>query len=263
MTAPGTTLTVPAYRAAQDAINRELAVVALPLAQSLVDQETTESSLTSFVRTLFSTVTLARAKSELLANEFYQSQRNEYLRPGFVSLQAPEEAYSIGNLLKGIFRVVRPGQVPDSPVPAVSTVVRHAETAGRRRLTGLSLVDKECEGWARLSRGDKTCSFCLMMISRGPDYKSGGTGETFTSRKSGKTFTAKYPTVNSKAFHNQCDCVQVPVFDRENFPGRDQWIAAEKLWIESTRGKSGSKALAAFRAANHAPGGQDAVTIAA
>lgn len=108
-----------------------------------------------------------------------------------------------------------------------AAVVRHTEQAGREGMISSVEADEDALGWARVGRGGKTCPFCLLLISRGPVYKS---EETAGFRS-----------------HIRCDCYAVPVYDNENWHGRDQYLAADALYREATKGET--DLLNAFRRA--------------
>ena len=58
-------------------------------------------------------------------------------------------------------------------------------------------------GWARVPTGSETCSFCLMLASRGGVYRS--------------KQIAKLGT-NGKKYHGACDCTPVLVRDESDYP---------------------------------------------
>lgn len=95
--------------------------------------------------------------------------------------------------------------------------------AGRSTLVESVRADSAARGWARVASAN-CCSFCAMLATRGPVYKSDTAG-----------FQA----------HGSCACSPEPVYS--------DWQASERVqrWTdtykESTRGLSGDKALAAFR----------------
>lgn len=87
--------------------------------------------------------------------------------------------------------------------------------------------------WARVPTGRETCGWCIMLASRGPVYKtaeSAGGGDML-------------------GWHTGCDCHVVPVFDREDWEGRDRYKAAEEMWKKETKGYSGRDAVNALRRA--------------
>lgn len=86
-------------------------------------------------------------------------------------------------------------------------------------------------GWARVLTGRESCSFCAMLASRGPVYRSESTA---SSNAQGKTF------------HFGCDCVAMPVFKDRDWEGREEYERLEGIWAESTVGASGKDARKAF-----------------
>ncbi len=65
-------------------------------------------------------------------------------------------------------------------------------------------------GWARVLTGRTSCGFCVMLASRGPVYTS--------AHHAGKSA----PGGRDK-FHNNCDCVVVPVYKSTDWAGRREY----------------------------------------
>lgn len=97
-------------------------------------------------------------------------------------------------------------------------------------------------GWARVLQGKYSCGFCIMLASRGPVYSSADAakyvaapvGEKsreggFLSRKARTELRKKNP----RAFHENCDCIVVPVFDPENWSGRAEQQRLAKFYRET------------------------------
>lgn len=242
-------LSLATYKARQERIAARVGAKALAVVRPMVGEKITKSDIRALASSVFAEVKKEREEAAKVATAFYMSQRVEHLGEALPELEAPFESYTLNNLVKGLSQVLTVGEVLPNETDAVTTVTRHVKAGARRQAVGLSLVDAQAKGWARTSGGTSSCSFCLMLISRGPVYRS---RETAEQRK------------DSKTFHNRCDCVAVPVFNKQTFPGRDEYLAASKLWAKSTKGKSGPAALAAFRLAisENAPGGQDAAVAA-
>ena len=117
-------------------------------------------------------------------------------------------------------------------VEVQGAATRHALAGGRSVLDDAVSRDPVALGWARVTSASP-CSFCAMLASRGPVYKS---------RRSASTAS------DGARYHDGCACTTEPVFSRSQpWPGRARdWSA---LWAESTRGRSGVDARRAFRAA--------------
>lgn len=79
------------------------------------------------------------------------------------------------------------------------------------------------QAWARVLSGAENCGFCVMLASRGPVYKSAenaGRGQA-----SDRDYAAGINT-----YHTNCDCLVVPVYNFRDWPGREQWKAAERVY---------------------------------
>lgn len=104
----------------------------------------------------------------------------------------------------------------------------------RRQMMSAAALDREAKGWARVPNAG-ACSFCLMLASRGPVYKS----------KRGASFKAHRKQPNGSG--GDCKCGAEPVFGQWEPSARVR--EAQALWAESTKGRSGHDARTAFRQA--------------
>lgn len=105
---------------------------------------------------------------------------------------------------------------------------------GRRQLMSAAQLDREAKGWARVPN-EGACSFCLMLALRGPVYGS---------RRSA---SFKAHTKRPNGAGGDCRCNVEPVFSRWEPSARVR--EAQKVWNESTGGRSGHDARTAFRQA--------------
>lgn len=71
--------------------------------------------------------------------------------------------------------------------------------------------DEDAQGWARLLTGAESCAFCVTLAGRGAVYS---------------TREAAIENASGQAYHLGCDCITVPVFARDAWPG---WAEARKL----------------------------------
>lgn len=147
----------------------------------------------------------------------------------------------------------------DSPRVAVDkvalTAVREVEMAARRQIIGAVKNDPEpqiLQGWARVATGRETCAWCLMLISRGAELNHKGNfayAEAATAGLSLDDETAidlfneaggdlqKFREETEEyieQWHVGCDCLVVPVFDIQNWVGREAALEAQQLWIEAS-----------------------------
>lgn len=156
-------------------------------------------------------------------------------RNGFIKSDATDGA--LVNVLTRATKAVEGG--------ARKTIIRAVET------------DREAVGWARVATGRETCAFCLMLVSRGPDYNSARTaGLDLDDRSAQRVYEEYQATGNAdvlkalmKRWHPNCDCIVVPVFDKADWPGYDAWQEAKQIWKDITAGYGGKDALNALRRA--------------
>ncbi|BBC43573.1 capsid maturation protease [Mycobacterium phage AN9] len=219
------------------------------------------------LQVLFPEIQRRYAEAAALGRDFYDSQRrlhhpelprNERLRS---ELQWEWFVRNMEPARKGMSQA-------DSPRAAVNKLtlaaVREVEMAGRRQIIGAVKNDFDLEkfnetagrssdyrpqerrpvrGWARVATGRETCAWCLMLISRGPEYLSADSGglhldtETVVDlwNEAGRDL-AKFREETKEhieEWHAGCDCLVVPVFDVENWPGKAAQERATQLWIDA------------------------------
>lgn len=104
------------------------------------------------------------------------------------------------------------------------------------RLTGEKLPGKGALiGYARIPQGIFTCSFCLLLCSRGAVYKKSATelsAKTIKKRggvKAMKSVTGRYP------YHWGCDCKSVPVYRGNKYTGQEIVRGAETVYSDFSR----------------------------
>ena len=110
----------------------------------------------------------------------------------------------------------------------VQTAVKEVENGGRSTMRRAVETDPRAIGWARVQGGNESCAFCLVMISRGPVYKSAESAGSMSQ------------------WHDNCDCKVVAVYNKNSWTGRDAYLAAEQIWINAP-GKSSYQKMAAIR----------------
>lgn len=113
---------------------------------------------------------------------------------------------------------------------SAGAAMRHALNGGRDTIVRTVDADERALGWGRSTSGSP-CSFCAMLVARGPVYRGRGTAD----------FRA----------HDNCSCSAEPVYrdDAAWTPGARRYA---DLWERSTAGLSGDAARNAFRLALNA-----------
>ena len=121
---------------------------------------------------------------------------------------------------------------------ALAAVNDSADEALRRAEAEADNADADSElprlrpvGWARVLQGRWSCGFCIMLAARGAVYSTADAAQLvaaeagkksreggFLSRRARTELRKKNP----RAFHEHCDCIVVPVFDPDNWAGRDE-----------------------------------------
>lgn len=236
------------YSSAQRSITARAVQLILQLLFPYRGIPLTQQSWRFIVRGLFPIIDSARRESAVLMREFYDSQRLEHLGDDDYDIDLPSyELAWLEESMQPIFRDARVIEFDDAKIVEVGMrAAKEVENGGRR--TALNAVRGETRrvGFARVATGRETCAFCLMLVSRGPVFKS--------ELKAGAKHEGAAEILETKnnvsddelddlmtRWHPGCDCKVVPVFDVENWPGRDDFLRMEDIWKRETRGYYGSQ----------------------
>ena len=179
----------------------------------------------AWVQAAYPAVYRARIEQWEHAQQFYLEERQRFGATD--TTPVPLRNYTPEALDTGLREHVKPkldALEEDAPVPTViitetlDVADRHGAAAGRDAIVDAARHDRRALGYARATVGLENCAFCLMLVSRGPVYKSED--------------TALLRDGAFEPYHNSCDCIAVPVYDRGDWPGRDEYLAMEAAWQE-------------------------------
>lgn len=208
----------------------------------------TQTSWRFIVRGMFPIVDSARRESAILMRQFYDSQRLEHLGNDDYNLDLPSyELAWLEESLQPIFREARVIEFDEGKtVETALRVAKEVENGGRRMALNAVRGETRRVGFARVATGRETCAFCLMLVSRGPVYKTElkagakheGAAEILEQRND---FSDEELDELMTRWHPGCDCKVVPVFDENNWVGYDDWKRMEKIWMDETRGFAGAR----------------------
>lgn len=214
-----------------------LRAVLTPLLRLLPPRPTAEQ-WDALVAAAYPAVYRARVDAWRASERFYRAER--YRRLGVDDpVLFPRRNYPPEALAKALHQQVKPRLDlldDDEPVPtviieeAVAVAERHAQEAGRQAVIDAARHDDRAIGYARRLVGAVNCAFCSMLASRGPVYRS---AESALIRHEGRGRNA-VPT--GEPFHNRCNCQVVPVYNRDDWPGRDQYLELQRAWREHANG---------------------------
>nr|WP_190821972.1 hypothetical protein [Saccharopolyspora pogona] len=174
---------------------------------------------------------------------FYDSQREHYVGSRHpVDLASYDFDWYVEAMEPSKKALKSPGTTDGAVSQAVLRAVKEVENGGRKTILRPvideddEIRDRQVKGWARVATGRETCSFCLMLVSRGPVYFSAEDAGLDLDDTSARELIAdgedKALAEAMKRWHPGCDCKVVPVFDRRSWPGRDAYLEAEQLWIK-------------------------------
>lgn len=262
MTAPAP-VTFEAYVARQAVIVAALVRVLVALLLPFRPVGLTADVWRVLVATLYPHIAHARTRSAELAREFYDTER-ALRRPGLPRQPVDLPGYAPDWLNESLAPYREAFSRPDASVNDLARIVslgaKHAEDAGRKTVLRAVETDREVIGWARVEGEKETCAFCLMLISRGAVYLNASTAGLDTDDTTAEAVAEDFIRTGDTAFmdalmtrwHPDCDCKVIPVFDRDDWPRRARFLAAQDLWASATKGHSGKDALNALRRALYA-----------
>lgn len=263
-------MTFEEYTARQRAVIAALVAVLLVLLTPFLLVGLGRRSWLAVLAAIYPHAERARRASAELARQFYDAERRRRTgitesRPIFLAEYRPEWFEdAMGAARNGLSRE---NATRGALARAIAVAAKEAENGGRHTMLRAIESDPVVQGWTRVAGGIESCAFCTMLISRGPVYTSAenaGLDADDTSavelwRQIDTAETPRQRQLAQAAFdelmtrwHPNCDCKVVPVFDRANWPGRDAFLVAQRLWANATKGHSGSDALNALRRAMNA-----------
>lgn len=217
-------MTVAQYRRESAAIADRLTTIVEPILR-LVGGRPSPRKWRALMAAIYPVVYRARGDSFRSAEQFYARQRDLVIgrlpAPPAISMRRyPPEALSEAltiPLRRRLDALDEGDLVSDLVVSSTSSVLkRHALEAGRAGVVDIARHDPQALGYARVPTGASTCAFCIMLVSRGPVYKS----ESAALLRSG----------TSEPYHNHCDCVASPVFAADDWAGKKEYEEAKVLY---------------------------------
>lgn len=208
----------------------------------------TQTSWRFIVRGMFPIIDSARRESALLMRQYYDSQRLEHVGTDDYNIDIPSyELAWLEESMQPVFREARVIVLDDAKVVETSLrVAKEVEGGGRRTALNAVRGEKRRVGFARVATGRETCAFCLMLVSRGPVFKSElkagakheGAAEIMEQKND---FSDEELDELMTRWHPGCDCKVVPVFDVNNWQGKEDFERMEDIWKEYTRGFAGAR----------------------
>lgn len=244
------------YHSRQRSISARIMRIVLAILLPFLSIPLTSQVWGDIVRSIFLTIDTARTESAILAREYYDSQRLKYVDDDDrfdIDLPAYEYDWFYEAMLPARKGFMQGETTVGQAIQAGFRAVKEVENGGRRTIRNAVDRDDYALGWARVATGRETCGFCLMLVSRGPVYQSAesaglNTDDTTALDILDEGDTEAFNELMTR-FHPNCDCKVVPVFDRNDWQGREDYLEAQETWKRVTKGLSGRDALNAFRRA--------------
>lgn len=212
--------------------------IALARLRELTDSQRltrmSESDWLVYLRQAYPVIDDARRESSRVAREYYDMYRQEFMSG---THEIDLASYSFQRFAQGMEKVREDLSEPEADSGVVDTVEGRMQREIRNANRGTQLraveTDEKCIGWARVGTGS-SCYFCLMLLARGAVYKS---EQKALRRKS-----------DGRRFHDNCDCLAVPIFDTSaQWDGKDEFFDAKRTYNRLTKGYQGKKALLVLR----------------
>ncbi|AXH46758.1 capsid maturation protease [Mycobacterium phage Acolyte] len=240
------------YAAAQAVITAGLATYVQRFASLFTGPVLSIGEWVRLLQVLFPEVQRRYAEAAALGRDFYDSQRTLH-HPELPRNERLQSELQWKWFVKNMEPARKGMSQADSPKSAVTrtvlTAVREVEMAGRRQIIGAVKNDPASaqivQGWARVATGRETCAWCLMLISRGPEYLEASTAgvnlddETVVDlwHEAGRDLEKfrEETKPHIEEWHAGCDCLVVPVFDVQNWPGKAAQERATQLWIDASK----------------------------
>lgn len=261
-------MTPEQYAALQAVITAQAAAYSVQASALFAQAALSLSEWVKLMQIMFPAAAQFRERAADLAREFYDSQRSEY-HPELPRHDVLKEHYEFEWFLKNMEPVRKRFSQPNVPesVTAEFTFrfVREVETAGRRQIIHAVESDEGVaekvesqpprerqrildykgqpvqyeselvQGWARVATGLETCAWCLMLVSRGPVYRSAQRAGSLYDSETTLRLLQDDEQVEEmmNEWHIGCDCKVVPVFDKQDWPGKDAQERALQLWTDA------------------------------
>ena len=126
-------------------------------------------------------------------------------------------------------RAVEDGRKPAGPADR-----DHYSYQALKGLDGVdrSLRESRAKSWARVLTGAENCAFCVVLASRGPVYSTAeDAGRVTADEKFDEVGLRGY--VNS--YHDNCDCLVVPIYKHGEWPGYEDYKALDKFYYDTIK----------------------------
>lgn len=236
------------YSSAQRSITSRAVQLILNLLFPYRGLPLTQTSWRFIVRGMFPIIDTARRESAILMRQYYDSQRLIHVGDDDYEIDLP--SYEIAWLeesMQPIFREARIVELDDGKlVETAFRAAKEVENGGRRLALNAVKGETRRVGFARVATGRETCAFCLMLVSRGPVFKS--ELQAGAKKEGAAEILADRNDVSDEElddlmtrWHPGCDCKVVAVFDENNWEGREDFLRMEQIWKDYTKGFSGAK----------------------
>lgn len=204
----------------------------LRLLRPLKAKAVSDSEWGLLIQALYLLASGGRERSAELGRTFFDEQHAENSsRPRPDVMLSKSDITYFERSMREVESALRAENTPESVLRRAGEIgMKFVENGGRSTI--LHAVDGQRSNGVRFARvltGAENCAFCVMLASRGPVYRSEA--------------SAGDKTVNGmvESFHPGCDCKIVPVYSKSNYPGRDSWLEADRIYRQATKGVSGYK----------------------
>lgn len=237
-------MTLTEYVRRKEAIIRRLLIAVLWVFQAFFTPFLTRRSWNQMLRALYPVMKQFRDESTTLAREFYDANRaretdlprHDIFKDDYYPIEWFAEA------MEPVYRdFKRTGNVDAAILQGSGRLSKVIEDAARRTIIQGVQTDTSApvRGWARYDPEPPTCSFCLMMISRGPVYMDAANAGLDLDDESAEELWQRNDVAAMRAmmnrWHPHCTCVAVPVYRRSGYATEAQEKAALEIYNRARR----------------------------
>lgn len=219
------------YRRGLDGISRAVAEVARAVGRFLSGPKPDEAARDAAAAALYPAIVSGRDKAHALSVEFAKGQAEAHGYTDTVPVPAIRD-YDQAATRKAIDNVLDSAS-SDVEGDLARASVLHTENAAREAVADTAKMSQTPDPatretrkpirWARTLTGAENCAFCITLASRGIGLL--GNNNLYLSRQSalysGGDAASNALDANKERFHHGCDCVAVPVYDLNDWPGRE------------------------------------------
>jgi hypothetical protein len=233
------------YAAQQAVISRSVLQYVQSLGKYFTSPALSIQQWLGLLQMIYPKIEGSRTLSASNARDFFDSERELFgIPPMPRDLEATDFPRFVQSMEPARAKMSLVDSSPKAATVFAMQAVREVDNAGRRQIIHAVEDDapatensKEIRGWARVATGAETCAWCLMLVSRGPVYMDAKKAGLDLYDSDAESMVASGTDVSDlmNQWHPNCDCIVVPVYKQQSWPGAVASKKAEAAWINATK----------------------------